>query len=672
MQKDVNNIRNFVLAGHSHGGKTALSDLMLFKAKAVDKLGSVNNDTSVSDYTPEEKAKKSSIFSTPMNCEWNSNDLFFTDTPGYGEFIGEVVSSIAATDGVLIVIDGANGIEIGATRARKLAVKMNVPCMFFINKLDCDNTDFDKVLTQLQDAYGKTVCVPMTLPIGKTADFSKIVHMLKNNDIPDDLTDDVAKYKEMIMDTVAESNEELMERYLEGEELSEEEISKGLHKAVRNGDIIPVFAGSVEKDIGVTELMNGVVNLFPKPLNSENNIINSGDIVKSVDGDGTAMVFKTIIDPFVGQLNIIRVISGKFSSDSEIYNVSTSTKERVASLMVVNGKTQEKVAAVLPGGVCAIAKLKDTHTQNTLSTSLKSTIQVDAIPYTKPVMFCAVTAVKSGDEDKIAQGLNKISGIDPTITFGREKETHEMLLGGKGDLHIQNAVKKLKEIANVDVELNAPKIPYRETITTTGSAHYRHKKQSGGSGQFGEVHIRIEPNKEGYEFANEVVGGNIPKNFIPAVEKGIVEAMVKGPLAGCTVENIKVAVYDGKHHPVDSNEMAFKIAARTAFRQAIQNSKPILLEPIMSIAVTFPDEYTGDINGDLNQKRGRIMGMEVDDGLQVIKAEAPLSEMSKYATELRSMTQGRGVFEMEFNRYDMVPGNVTKEIIKNFQKDNAE
>jgi elongation factor G len=671
--KDATKVRNFVVAGHSGSGKTSLCDLMLFKAGAVDRKGSVDQKNSVSDYTPDEQEKQSSIYSTTMNCDWKDNKLFFIDTPGYGEFVGEAVAGFAASNNAMIVIDGVNGLETGSIRAMKFARLQELPRFIFINRLDREMSDFDRVLNQIQEAYGKTTCIPFTMPIGKENNFSQVVHVLRSTDIPAEIADSVAKYKEQLMDTIAESDEELMMRYLDGEELSEEEISSGLHKAIQAGDLVPIFAGSVEKDLGIDELMNGVVNLFSNPL-AKGKITDKdgGEMVISADGAGVAQVFKSVVDPFIGQLTFLKVISGSLKSDTEVYNLSNGQKERFGQLIFMNGKNQTNTDEAVAGTMAAIGKLKNTHVSNTLCTASKGSI-LPEISFPSTVMSYAITAVKSGEEEKISSGLSKISESDPTVKIERNTETHELLLSGMGDQHLGNVVKKLKEMFKVEVNLASPKVPYRETITATGEAQYRHKKQSGGSGQFAEVHLRVAPiQEEKYEFANEVVGGNIPKNFIPAVEKGVVEAMIRGPLVGCVVENLKVTVYDGKHHPVDSNEMAFKIAARTAFRKAMESAKPVLLEPIMDVKIMIPNDYMGDISGDLNHKRGRILGMGVEEGMQVVNAEVPLAEMSRYATELRSMTQGRGVFEMEFARYETVPSNVANEIIAAFKAEEEE
>ncbi len=671
MSFEAAKIRNFVVAGHGSAGKTTLCDLMLYKSKAVDRPGSVDNGTSYSDFSPDEQEKHSSIYASYLNCPWRDQHFFFTDTPGYGEFVGEVISSYRASGMAVIVVDGVGGIGSGTVRAWKFAGEFKIPRIIFINRLDREMADFDTVLSQLQDSYGKTVCVPLTIPCGKENDLSGVINVLSAKDVPADMKDTVETYRTMLLDTAAESDEKLMERYLEGEELTEEEISKGLHDAIYSGALVPVFAGSAVKDIGVEELMNGISNICPNPLERIRVAADGSEVRPSEDGDAAAFVFKSITDPFIGQMAFFRVLTGKFKANSDIVNLSNGTKEHIGQLLILNGKTQTPVDEAVPGCLCAVAKLKATKTNDTVATS-NACKAMSPMTFPNPLMAYAVTAVKNGEEDKIMTGLNKLCGNDPTLRLERDPETHETLLKGMGEQHIGIAIKRLKEIAKVDVNLNMPKIPYRETITGNGEGHYRHKKQSGGHGQFAEVYLRIEPFEGGFEFANAVVGGAIPKNFIPAVEKGVVEAMERGPLAGCVVEKMRVTVYDGKFHDVDSSEMAFKIASRMAFRDAMSKAKPVLMEPVITARIMIPDEFTGDISGLINHKRGRILGMDMEDGLQVVTAEVPYAEMLRFATELRSATQGSGSFEMEFARYEVVNPMIANEIIAKFQAQNKE
>ena len=656
-------IRNFVVAGHAGSGKTTLCDLMLNKSGAVSRLGSVDDGTSVSDFRPEEQQKRSSIYNGFLHCAWQKNHFFFIDTPGYADFFGETRAAIAAADAVLIVVDAVAGIDMGTIRAWRAAVDQGIPRAFFITGIDREQARFKDTLDAIQNQYGVTSCIPFTLPNSDGAGLDSVVHVLRDTDVPGDMADMVDKYKEALMDTIAESDEDLMTKYLEGEELTEEEISQGLHESIITGDIVPVFAGSSEKDVGVEQLMNGIANLFPSPLmGAPIACEDDTTLERKAAGDAVGFVFKVISDPFIGQLTLMRVYAGEFKSDVDVINVSNGNKERVGSLLLLTGKEQQSVDSAGLGEIVAIAKLKTTAVNNTLSSNANAP-KIKPIEFTKPTMSYAVYAVKSGEEEKIGSGLTRLAEEDPTVQIKRDPETHETVLSGLGDQHLQNVISRLKENFKVDVDLRTPKVPYRETITATGSAVYRHKKQTGGHGQFAEVHLRVEPlPEEDFEFDNEVVGGNIPKNYIPAVEKGVVDAMTRGPLANCRVINVKAVVFDGKHHAVDSSEMALKIAARGAFRDAMKQAKAQLLEPIMSLRIMFPEEYMGDISGDLNSRRGRILGMDREEGMQVVTAEVPLAEVFSYSSQLRSITQGRGTFQMEFVRYEPVPSNISQQI----------
>ena len=659
----VDNIRNFTLAGHAGAGKTSLAELMLYKAGAVSRVGSVDQGTSVSDFRAEEQARNSSIFTASLHCAWKDHYFFFTDTPGYADFCGEAIAAIRVADLVLIVVDAATGIGPGTIQAWREARQHNTPRAFFITGLDREQSDFQSVLTALQRSYGATVCVPFTVPKGEKANLDSVVHVLLSKEVPAELEETVGKYREALMDTVAESDEELMMRYLDGEELTEAEIATGLHQSILDCSVVPVFCGSIAKDIGVDELMNGIVNLAPSPIAGGPVPLADGELERAADTpSASAFVFKSVTDPFIGQLTYFRVFAGKFRTDSEAFNLTQGGKERFGSILLVNGKDQTPVAEAGPGEIVAVPKLKNTRICDTLTTKSGGQ-QFVAVEFPQPTMSQAVFAVKKGEEDKISTGLQRLTAEDPTLKFERNPETRQTVVSGMGDQHISTVVSRLQSEFKVDVRLEAPKVPYRETITAVGDAQYRHKKQTGGHGQFAQVHLRLEPLAEAeFEFDNEVVGGNIPRNFIPAVEKGVVEAMIDGPLADCKVINIKAVVYDGKHHEVDSSEMAFKIAARGAFREAMQNAKPILLEPIMRLKIMFPEEYMGDISGDLNSRRGRILGMDHEEGSQVVSAEVPMAEVFTYPTQLRSITQGRGTFEMAFERYESVPSNLTQQI----------
>ncbi len=667
MKTAVANIRNFTLAGHAGAGKTTLADLMLFKAGAVPRLGSVDQKTSVSDFRPEEQERKCSLYSAALNCPWKDSHFYFMDTPGSADFCGEAIAAQSVADAVIIVVDAVAGIGPGTLRALKQAKNSGQPRAIFINGLDKEQADFHKVLAQLQDACGGPhVCVPFVLPDGERSALKGVVPVLKKDaKLPPALAEEAAHDRQEILDDIAEEDETIMEHYLSEGDLTEEELDKGLHLCFLHNHIVPVFCGSAAKDIGVAELMDGIIGVFPNPLMEPPVTLADGSTLdRRTDADcGMGLVFKSVADPFIGQLSYMRVYSGTFRTDADLHNISNNdSKERTSAFFRVNGKEQAAETEAVPGMIVALAKLKSTHINQTLAT--KSTAaKFPAIEFPKPTLSFAVSPKNKGDDEKVGSAVHRMTEEDPTIRLEHNAETKETLLHGMGDQHLNNVVHRLHNTFKVDVELRTPRVPYRETVTGSGSHAYRHKKQTGGHGQFAEVHLRVErlADKE-YEFASEVVGGNVPRNFIPAIEKGVLEAKVNGPLAGCHVINFKAVVYDGKYHDVDSSEMAFKIAARAAFREAMKAAKPILLEPIQKLKIVFPEQYMGDITGDLNSRRGRVLGMDTEDGQQVVLAEVPLAETFSYSSTLRSLTQGRGFFEMQFDRYEAVPGNISKKV----------
>ena len=658
----VAGVRNFSILGHPGSGKTTLADAILYKIGINDRRGDVDAGSSMSDFTDEEKNHKNSIYATPFAGEYKSGGrsvgLVMVDTPGYGDFLGMVAAALRASDCGLITVDASSGVQVGTSRAWKLCVKISKPRAIVVTGLDKENADFAGTLAKIQSIWGNK-CVAVVLLTAS----GEIVDVLAVTDMPDDVSDAATAIKGNLVELAAETDDTLIEKYLGGEVLSTEEIADGLRHAVADGSLVPVFACAAPNAPGITELLDGVARLFPSPAD-----------VTHVDAEGNAVdtdagqpfsgqVWRSVSDPYLGQLTFVRVFGGTLKSDSEIHNSARGEKEKVGACQIINGNKQESVEAAMAGDIVAIPKLKHTHVNDSLCGRGQKTLFAP-IEFPSPVISFAVSAKSKGDEDKIGTALARIAEEDPTIRVDRNAETKQLLLAGMGDVHLEIAVERMKNRSNVAVELHTPKVPYRETVTTKGSGRYRHKKQSGGRGQYGEVYLHVEPKAAEDEdwFINAVVGGVIPGNFLPAVQKGLNEGLQRGSIAGYPVMDVKITVYDGSHHAVDSSEIAFKIAGARALRDAMSNAKPILLEPVMTVHVTVPDEFMGDINGDLNHKRGHIVGMGLEDGAQIVNAEVPMSELFRYAAELRSMTGGQGSFTMEFSRYQPVPENITQKI----------
>ena len=660
----VADVRSFALMGHTGSGKTVLTDALLLKMGINDRLGSVDAGSSMSDSTVEEKERKISIFSSPFSGSHKTGTgrqiaVNVIDTPGYMDFYGQVVAASRSVETGLIVVDASSGVQVGTRRAWKLAVKQGLSRAIVITGLDRDNTDFAKTLEDVQTAFGNN-CVPVVLPAADGG----VVDILGVKHAPDDVAAQVEEIKGSLVELAAETDDTLIEKFLGGEDLSPDEIGLGLREAVSSGGLVPVFVCCALKDLGVSELLDGAARLLPSPEANARKDNHGEPIPCGASDPFVGLVWRTVNDPFVGQLTFLRVMGGTIKSDSEVSNSAKDVKERVGSLLLVNGKKQVSVDSATAGDVVAIPKLKHTTVGDTLCT-VGTSVTCRAINFPSPVMFQAVTAKTQADEDKIGLALTRVCEEDPTLYVDRNAETKEVVLQGLGDVHIDVTVGLMKHRSNVEVLLSTPKVPYRETVTGQGEGHYKHRKQSGGRGQYGEVYLRVEPMLPADEdwFVNAIVGGVIPHNFIPAVQKGLLEGMQTGSVAGYPVEGVKASLYDGSYHDVDSSEVAFKIAGSRALREAMSNAKPVLLEPIMEVKIAVPDDCMGDINGDLNHKRGRIMGMGVDDGVQVITAEVPQAELFRYSAELRSMTGGRGSFEMKFERYEQVPANVTQKIV---------
>ncbi|MFZ4395194.1 MAG: elongation factor G [Kiritimatiellia bacterium] len=656
----VSQIRNFAILGHSGCGKTTLTDALIYKLGLNDRQGSVDNGSSVSDYTDEEKARKISLFACPFVADYKSDSgnttrFVFTDTPGYMDFYGQVLGAVRGSDAALIVVDASGGVQVGTRRAWQACEADGlVSRAFVITGLDKENTNFDKTLEAIRHAFGNG-CVPVVVPVN-----GKMVDLLAAND----LSEELQEMKGQLVEAAAETDDTMIEKYLAGEKLSADEIGKGLVQAVAAGKCYPVFAVMPLKEAaGLKELLEGFHRLLPCP-GSRVFKDTAGHVIKP---DHAApfigQVCRTVIDTFVGQLSFVRVITGTLTK-GELYNVTANSKESAGALIHTIGKKQVSAESAGPGEIVAIPKLKVTRTSHTLAAP-GQTVQITPLVFPNPVMYMALTAKTQADEDKMGTAIHRLCDQDPTLLVEKNAETKEVVLKGLGDVHIDVATKLMKAQSNVNVDLSTPKVPYRETVTALGDGHYKHKKQTGGRGQYGEVYLRVDPKRAGEEewFLDEIVGGTIPNNFKPAVQKGAVEGMLAGSVAGYPVQNVKVHMYDGSFHDVDSSEIAFKIAALRAFRDAMSKARPVLLEPIMTVKVSIPEQFMGTINGDLTHRRGRVMGLEVESGMQTITAEAPLSEMFKYAAELRSMTGGQGTFDMFFNRYEVVPAAVAQKII---------
>jgi elongation factor G len=660
--------------GHTGSGKTTLVDAILNKLGISDRPGSVDAGTSMSDYTDAEKARKISISAKPFtgtfkNSAGKTLKLIFIDTPGYMDFFGQVICAAYAAECALVAVDATSGIQVGTRQVWRLCEKRNLPRAIVITGIDKENANFGKVLSDLQSIFGKR-CAAAALPL---PDKSGVVDVLGGKKIPDALASEAEAAKGRLIELAAETDDSLTEKFLEGKELTAEETANGLRKAVRNGVLVPVFACAAAKNIGLTELLDGVGRFFPSPEDLEVKD-QAGSPIKAGAGEPfVGMVWRTVNDEYIGQLAFVRVLGGTLTSDSEVMNTSKNQKERIATLLCLNGKKQTTVPDATAGDIIALSKLKATAMGDTLCAPGKS-VTCETVSFPSPVTYVSVKAKTQADEDKLGTALARVCEEDPTLKMERNNETRQTILSGLGDTHIDVTVERMKRRSNVEVVLDTPKVPYRETVMATGEGHYKHKKQSGGRGQYGEVYLRVSPKAPDDPdwFVDDIVGGAIPNNFVPAVQKGLVDGMTAGSLAGYPVTNVKISVYDGTFHEVDSCEIAFKIAGSRALKDGMTKAKPVLLEPIMTVRVFVPDQCMGDINGDLNHRRGRILGIGVEDGVQVITAEVPQSEMFRYAAELRSMTAGQGNFEMKFCRYDTVPSNMAQKVIAEAQKDKKE
>lgn len=660
----VADFRNVVLLGHTGAGKTTLLDAVLHRLGVTDRQGSSAAGTSFADWTDEEKEKKISTWAKPFQAAYTAKNgrkygLCFIDTPGYADFIGQMYAATMAADAALIVVDATSGLQVGSHRVWKRCDELGLPRGIVITGLDKENADFEKTLKQIQEVWGRK-CVPIELP---THDRREIIDIIES-EIPAELKDEAEKAKNTLEEDVAEEDDALLEKYLGGEHLTHDELVAGLRVAIQRCHVIPVFEVEPLQGIGIKDFLEEVCHLMPSPADRDVKDADGQALDESPEAPFSAHVWRTVNDPYVGQMSFMRIYSGTIRSDSEIFNSTKGQKERIGPLHVVNGRKDELADEAHAGEIIALPKLKNTALNDSVC-AVGHTTKFTPIVFPPPVMSLAVTPKTPGDEDKIGVGLQRVAEDDPTLRTERNTITHELILTGMGDIHLDLAVQRMKKRSNVDVVLNTPKVAYQETVTSKSEGHYKHKKQSGGRGQYGEVYLKIEPLHQGDAewFVDGIVGTCIPRNFLPAIEKGIQEGMARGALAGYPVVHTKVTVYDGSAHDVDSSEVAFKIASARAFSEGVLKAKPVLLEPIMSLRVVFPDKFMGDITGDLNHRRGRILGVESDAGMQVIVADVPQAETFRYSSELRSITHGEGTFELTFSRYDVVPANVAQKVI---------
>ncbi|MFQ7469729.1 elongation factor G [Amedibacillus dolichus] len=685
-------VRNVVVLGHSGVGKTAVLESMLYFTKASDRFGVTSEGSSLIDYDAEEIRRGISVYATLVPIEWKDCKINFLDTPGYADFIRGVEEGVAVGDSALIVVDAKDVVQPGTQKAWEEAQKHNLPTIFFVNKLDEENTSFDTAYQTLRDSFGKSV-IPFEVPIMENGKCIGSVNILRDKawyfegplansqkaqPVPENMVDIVKGYKDQIAEAVAMGDDELMEKFFSGEEFSEAELTRGVRLGVRSGDIRPVFSGSATHSVGIERLMDLIIKYFPTYGESGSITVHDEqgkDVVLETNEKEKlcAKVFKTVVDPFVGRITYVKVLAGVMSADSVVYNTDKEKQEKISGIFIIKGKHQTAVGKLFTGDIGAVVKLQYTQTNDTLCEKNERYVTED-IPFSTPMLAMAVYPASKNDEDKMSNALARMVEEDPTLRLENNTETKQSVLYGVGDQHLDVVLAKLKAKYKVEVRLETPRVPYRETIRKTAIGEGRHKKQSGGHGQFGHVFIEYAPNPDVEEmvFEEKVFGGAVPRQYFPAVEAGLRECMTSGILAGFKVVHVKVTLLDGKYHDVDSSEMAFKLAARLSYKAGMAEAKPILLEPIVNITVRVPDDFTGTIIGDFNKRRGAIMGMDMVDGYQEIKAQVPFAEVLKYPIELRAMTQGRGVYTQEFDRYDPVPQNLAERIIAQHKKEMEE
>ncbi|MGB2696895.1 MAG: elongation factor G [Candidatus Zixiibacteriota bacterium] len=680
---NIDQTRNIGLVSHGGAGKTSLSDAFLFSAGATNRLGKVEDGNTVSDYTEDEIERKISIGASLLHLEWKNHKVNLVDLPGYADFIGEVYGGLRVTEGALVLISALSGVEVGTEQVWEICQKYGVSRMIFINKLEKEHASFYDSLNQAKERFGISV-TPLQIPIGEGLQFKGVVDLLrmkafyfekdgkvKEDKIPDDLKAKAEEYREKLVETVAETDDELLEKFFDKGKLTDEELKKGLRNGVVKLKIFPVLCGSALENQGINLLLDYLVDLMPAPSDSadikgQDPASKSEKTIKvNPDSPSCAFIFKTVSEPHVGELSFFKIVSGKIKSGNDVYNPATRATERIGQMYYMNGRERKEIGIVSAGDLGAFVKLKNTHTGETLCDP-KNQILLSPIDFPHPAINMAIRPKSKGDEEKIATGFAKLHEEDPTFIMEVDGDIRQTIIYGQGELHLEVVVDRLKSRFGVEAEIEKPKIPYRETIKKKSDAQGKYKKQSGGRGQYGDVWLKLEPLGRGeeFQFENKIVGGVVPSKYIPSVEKGVVDAMKEGFLAGYRVVDVKVTLYDGTFHEVDSSDMAFKIAGSMGFKNAASQANPILLEPIYSIEVKVPEEFMGDVMGDLSARRGKILGMDPDGNFQRIKAQVPLAELYKYSTSLRSMTQGRGIHSREFSHYEEVPRELVDKIIQ--------
>jgi elongation factor G len=684
---ETEQIRNVVVLGHHGTGKTSFGEAALFAAGAINRLGRVDEGNTTSDFDDDEKKRQISISLSVLPCEWNGHKVNLIDTPGYADFLGEVKEGVRAADAALVVVDAVSGVEVGTDLAWSYADEQDLPRLVLMNRIDRENADFAGVVRQVQERFGKK-CLALQAPIGAQDAFQGVADLLEMQaflgekaqpgEIPESLGAEVSSYRDQLIEAIAETDDALLNKFLEGEELSADELGRGLRAAVASRSIVPIVVCSAAKNIAVPRVLEALVDYAPSPADGGQTVAHNegGDEIAlsaAPDAALAVLVFKTSADPYVGKLSYLRVISGTLKPDSQVWNANKKAQERIAQLFYLRGKTQEHATKLVAGDIGAVAKLAETATGDTLCQRDRPAL-LEPIAFPTSSFSLAVYPKTKADLDKLGTSLARIADEDPSLRIHRDHDTNETILSGLGESHIEVTAERMKRKFGVEVELVTPKVPYKETIRASCQSEYIHKKQTGGHGQYARVAIELEPlpKGSGFEFVNKVVGGSVPKHYIPAVEKGVHDALAEGVLAHYPLVDLRVTLYDGKEHPVDSSEMAFKLAGAQALKKGASEANPVLLEPVVTLRITVPDDHTGDVLSDLNGKRAKVHGMTPQDGFTVIEAQAPLAEVQRYATDLRSITQGRAYYTIEPSHYEEVPAHVAQKVIESAGKAAAE